>query len=507
MKKAVIYARYSSDSQTEQSIEGQIRECQSYAARNDVLIVDTYIDRAMTGTNDNRAAFQKMLKDSSKGHWELVLVYKLDRFSRNKYEAVVHKKTLTDNGIKLVSVMENIPDTPEGTLMETVLEGLNQYYSEELRQKVNRGLRESWLKGNTTGGRHILGYDIVDKKYVINQEEAEVVREIFERYANHEVAPAIEKALTNKGKRRPNGKPYAQYYIYKILHDKRYTGVVEHQGTLYDNIFPQIISNELWDRVSAIYDENKQSPSRKKDKFDYILSDKMVCGVCKRRKHGICSTGRHGNRFGYYSCKRMKDKGEQCAVKPIRKDYIENLVISTTTKLLSEDENIELLAKLILETHQKETSDNTTLKLLEKKKAEAYKAEQNVMKAIEMGIINDMTRQRFSELEMEISQYDIDIEREKQRCLSSLTIDQIKTFLKSVVFGEDPPMEVKKILIRTFIRSVICYTDRIVIVYNFAKPTEPDVMNSTFVVAAEKNIKNAVKNDASLLTSTPPIAT
>ena len=163
MKTAVIYARYSSDSQTEQSIEGQLRVCKEYAQKNDIVIVDTYIDRAMSGTKDNRIAFQKMIKDSNNHQFSIVLVYKLDRFSRNKYESVIHKKTLKDNGVRIVSCMENIPDTPEGTLMEALLEGFNQYFSEELTQKVNRGLRESWLKGNATGGAHVFGYDIINK--------------------------------------------------------------------------------------------------------------------------------------------------------------------------------------------------------------------------------------------------------------------------------------------------------------------------------------------------------
>ena len=106
MKTAVIYARYSSDNQTEQSIEGQLRVCQEYAKNNDILLLDTYIDRAMTGTNDNRADFQRMLKDSARNHWDYVLVYKIDRFSRNKYETAIHKKTLRDNGTRLLSATE-----------------------------------------------------------------------------------------------------------------------------------------------------------------------------------------------------------------------------------------------------------------------------------------------------------------------------------------------------------------------------------------------------------------
>ena len=132
MKSAVIYARYSCDAQTEQSIEGQLRVCQEYAERNGILILDTYIDRAMSGTNDNRPDFQRMIRDSSKQLWDYVLVYKLDRFSRNKYESIDYKHKLSKNKVKVVSAMENIPESPEGVILESVLEGLNQYYSMEL---------------------------------------------------------------------------------------------------------------------------------------------------------------------------------------------------------------------------------------------------------------------------------------------------------------------------------------------------------------------------------------
>ena len=132
MKTAVVYARYSSDRQNEQSIEGQLRVCQEYAKQNNITIVETYIDRAMTGTNDNRKDFQRMLRDSNKRLWDYVLVYKLDRFSRNKYEMATHKKTLRDNGIRVVSAMENIPDTPEGIILESLLEGMAEYYSADV---------------------------------------------------------------------------------------------------------------------------------------------------------------------------------------------------------------------------------------------------------------------------------------------------------------------------------------------------------------------------------------
>ena len=143
MKKAVVYARYSSDSQSEQSIDGQLRVCKEYAERENIKIVDTYIDRAMTGTNDHRPDFQRMLRDSKKKGFDYVLVYKFDRFARSRHDSAVNKAILNRNGVKVISATEQISDTPEGIILEGMLESFAEYYSAELSQKVKRGRKES----------------------------------------------------------------------------------------------------------------------------------------------------------------------------------------------------------------------------------------------------------------------------------------------------------------------------------------------------------------------------
>lgn len=264
MKTAVVYARYSCDSQSEQSIEGQLRVCQEYAKNNQILIVDTYIDRAMTGTNDLRPDFQRMIRDSSKRQWDYVIVYKLDRFSRNKYEATIHKHTLHNNGVKVLSAMENIPDTPEGIILESLLEGMNQYYSAELSQKVLRGLNESYLKGQFTGGYPPYGYDVVDKKCVINPVEGEIIKEIFSKYANGYTANFIANELKERRIRTKIGKLITASMIYKFIQNEKYIGKVTHNGKVYTNIYPAIVDEITWQKVQAIRNDNKHAPSRKK---------------------------------------------------------------------------------------------------------------------------------------------------------------------------------------------------------------------------------------------------
>lgn len=492
MKTAVIYARYSSDSQSEQSIEGQLRVCQQFAQANDLIIIDEYIDRAMTGTNDNRVAFQKMIKDSSKKQFSVVLVYKLDRFSRNKYESVIHKKTLKDNGVKLISAMENIPDTPEGTLMEALLEGFNQYYSEELTQKVNRGLRESWLKGNATGGNHIFGYDIINKKYIINEYEKNIIVDVFTKYSQGYKARVIAEQLNEQGYHRFNGKPFTEKYVLFILHNERYTGVVEHQGEIYTNIFPRILEQTLWNKVNAINNDNKLAPSRKKEIFDYILSGKLVCGLCKRKMSGDSGTCRNKDIHYYYICTSKRKLKHDCGLKSNPKQYLEDIVVNTSAKLLKQNTNIDLIADMLYKVHQKATSDDTNLKLLTKKRDEAIRSSQNIISAIEQGIITEMTKNRLVELEKQISELDYEINKEKQKNYSFLTVENIKAYLKTKVFTNTDDIKIRKLLINTFVREIILYPEEMIIVYNFIEPLETPKIDKQTTEEIERQSQSAL---------------
>ena len=266
MKTAVIYARYSSDNQTEQSIEGQLRVCQEYAKNNDILLLDTYIDRAMTGTNDNRADFQRMLKDSARNHWDYVLVYKIDRFSRNKYETAIHKKTLRDNGTRLLSATEYIPDSPEGIILESMLEGYAEYYSAELSQKIRRGMNESRQKGNYTGGYVLYGYKIVDKKVVIDEYQAEIVRYIYEQYSTGVYVKDILKALNEKGVIH-RGKPFASNTIYGILKNEKYSGSYKRGNEIFEKTFPRIVPQEVFEKVRKKVEQNKYGKKNEKEPY------------------------------------------------------------------------------------------------------------------------------------------------------------------------------------------------------------------------------------------------
>ena len=467
MKTAVIYARYSCDNQTEQSIEGQLRVCQQYAQNNDILIVDKYIDRAMTGTNDNRPDFQRMLKDSNKKQWDYVIVYKLDRFSRDKYEATIHKHTLRENGVKLLSAMENIPDTPEGIILESLLEGMNQYYSAELSQKVLRGLKECYIKGHFTGGPPVFGYDIVDKKPVVNEFETEIVREIFSKYAKGYTGKSIAESLINRGIRTKGGQYLDEKKLYKIIANTKYIGQVKHGEEIYTNIFPAIIDDVTWQQVQYIRNSNKHKPGTKKHKFKFLLSGKLICGDCKTFLIGESGKSKSGEVYKYYKCPARSRKNNNCKLISIPKEWLENLVVKITWEFLQNEECANKNIDAIYTKHQLENKENVLISSLEKRQDEAKKASKNLIFAIEQGIITEQTKVRLKELEAEITQYEFDIEEAKQRNYSYLTKEKIKEYLNSVVFGDINSEYTREQIIRTFIREIILYNDCIVITYNF----------------------------------------
>ena len=508
MKTAVIYARYSSDTQTEQSIEGQLRVCQEYAKRNEIIIVDTYIDRAMTGTNDNRKDFQRMLYDSGKHHWDYVLVYKLDRFSRNKYEMAMHKKTLRDNGVKILSAMENIPDTPEGIILESLLEGMAEYYSAELSQKVLRGLNESYLKGNFTGGYYLYGYDIIDKKCVVNPDEAAIVYEVFTGYADGYTVPAIVANLRFRGITDKRGKFFTTSAIYKMLGNQKYNGKVMYRGVLYDNIYPQIIPDQLWNIVQKKREANKHAPGRKKEIYDFLLSGKLVCGDCHRLMVGESGTSMTGDIHYYYTCLSRRRKRATCNLKSVKKQYLEDIVVNTVWGILTENGFIRVIAERICKMHEKKVRDNTKLKALESKRNASLKASKNLIAAIEQGIITEQTKIRLKELESEITQLDFDIEQEKMRSYSYLTVPMIEKYLQSAIYGEITDMAVRKRLINTFVREVIYSPDKIIITLNFTDRYDTPDITPDYIKDIEKQSETEaafpLPQSSNILASFPP---
>lgn len=467
MKTAVIYARYSSERQTEQSIEGQLRECMAYAEHHDMMVVDTYIDRAMTGTNDNRNDFQRMLKDAQKKAWDVVLVYKLDRFSRNKYEMAIHKKTLRDNGITLVSAKEHIPEGPEGIILESLLEGMAEYYSVELAQKVSRGQRETRIKGNYSGGGIPYGYKVENKKFVICEDEAKIVIRIFEMYAAGVIGKKIIKILTDEGIMHRKGKPFTKSIIYGILQNERYVGIYNHKTEgAYTDMFPRIVPQHLFEKVQIIVSENRHG--KHSEDIVYLLRSKLKCGYCGKPITSESGTSKSGKVIRYYKCSNRKRNSSNCPKSIIRKEILEQLIVDVTIKVLNNPETIDTITERIFEAHKKRLEDMSVINILEAERDKLRKALDNMLRAVEQGIITSSTKQRIEELEaaLEVAEGKILVERSKDKV--QITPDDIKRFIFKALKKEP------RLMIRLLVKEVILYDDRVEVYYNCIDKKRPD---------------------------------
>ena len=471
MKTAVIYARYSSEKQTEQSIEGQLRVCNEFAAQNGIIIVDKYIDRATTGTNDNRAAFQKMLADAdNKPVWDIVLVYALDRFGRNSIEIALNKQRLSKNNIILISATQrtsvNIDGSKnlDGILLENVLIGLSEYYSVELSQKVRRGQRESRRKGNFLGGRPPYGYRVENKKILIHEERAEVVRLIFDLYVSGKCVREILEELNKRGILY-NGKPIYQSTLFKILKLEKYTGIYRYDGEVYTDMYPQIVDTAVFQRVQRMMDKNKHGSSSRNT--DFLLKGKLFCGRCGMKINGDSGTAKSGEMKFYYTCSNKK-RFRGCSKTSLKKEALEKCVIDATLKLLNTPEKISRLADEVVKLNEQISKEQSILNLLISERAKIQKSLDNVMIAIEEGIITSTTKARMTELENSLAEINMKIAAEESKLDRTLKKEDVEKFIIEALASEP------KAMIELLIDKIILYEDRIEIFYIYGNNTDPD---------------------------------
>ena len=462
----VIYARFSSHSQTEQSIEGQLRVCREYAQNKGLNIINEYIDRATTGTNDNRPAFLQMIEDSKKKEFEQILVYKLDRFSRKKYDSVVYKHNLAKNGIKVVSATEIISDTPEGTLMEGMLETFAEMYSKELSQKVKRGIRESILKGNFIGGYILYGYKVLDKKIVIDEETAPAIRYLFEEYANGKSKKQIINELNQMGYRLKN-KPIKYTSFQNNLSNKKYIGVFDNGQYRNNEYYPQIISKELFERVQIKLAEHKHRPATQKAKVEYLLSGKAFCGHCGSSLVGVSGTSNNKTKHYYYACS-TRYKKHTCNKKNEHKESLERYVVEQTLNFVLTEEQIENIANGMLEQWNKNT---TAIKIKEfEKKIEKIEQELDKCFTLFYKAENEELQKRMNDKANSLTIQKKDIQKEIKKLkmvqLITHTKEDVKNLLAEYLEGNINDIDYQRKIINKFVNSVYVFDDKTAIYYN-----------------------------------------
>ena len=466
----VIYARYSEGpNQTEASIEGQVRECKEYADKNGIRIVNIYTDSKHTGRNDKRTAFQQMLRDSKRGGFSVVVVWKIDRFGRNRAEIAQNKAVLKLAGAKVVSAMEHIPDTPEGIILESVLEGMAEYYSANLAENVKRGLKENALQCKSNGAGQSLGYIVnKDKHFVVEPNEAAIVKMIFQKFDDGMRICDIWKYLNDNSIKTKRGKDFTQYGVSRILSNRAYIGEYRYADIVTPGGMPRIIDDDLFERVQARRRKKQSNPVRRSvSTVDFLLTGKVFCGHCKSTMRGDSGTGKSGNKFYFYTCHGKRYKHNGCSKRNVRKEWLETEVTRITAEQVLTDSVIEYVAEKVVEIQKAEQLDKSMLNYYEQKLHETTSALNNMLKAIEAGIITATTKSRVFELEEQKANIELEIEKEKIK-MPAIEKEQVIFFLERFRQGDINDKEYQRQIIDTLVNKVLLYDDKLIITFNIS---------------------------------------
>ena len=471
MKNAVIYARFSSHAQNEQSIEGQLAECYNFAQRNDLRITHEYKDRALTGTTDKRPEFLQMIEDSKRKGFQYVLVYQLDRFARNRYDSATYKAKLKKNGVRVLSAKENITDDASGILIEGVLESMAEYYSAELSQKVKRGIAMSAAKCKYFGGVIPLGYKVnSEKNFVLDEELAPVVKTVFEMFVAGSNYAELIRYLNGRGVKTTKGGEFNKNSFQRILSNRRYLGKYIYQGNEIDGGMPRIIDDDLFEQAQQKLALYAAAPARGKAKVEYILSEKLICGKCGSKMTGVSAMSKNKTLHNYYKCVGVTK--HTCDKRTIRKQYLEDEVINAITGDGTErnkhgvltDDFIDMVAAETYMLIQEERNDSE-IKRLESLVADNQKAINNLMQALMLGKIADTILAQIEKLESENKELNDTIESEKALQIN-YTYADIRKWLLHFRTLDYSKTQHRKELINIFIYRIVLYDDKMKVLFH-----------------------------------------
>jgi len=497
--RGVIYARFSSEMQRDESIDAQIRAIEEYAKRNNIVVVGNYIDKAKSATTDNRPEFQQMIADSAKNQFDVVLVHKLDRFARNRNDSIAYRMQLKRHGVALISALEYIDEgSPESIILESVLEAMAEYYSRNLAREVEKGKKENALKGKHVGGIPPLGYDLdrATMKLVINPHEAECIRLIFKRTLEGFAYKEISDELNRLGYKSKLGTRFAHNSLGSILRNQKYTGTYiynkssakdvdgKRNGHKYKDeseiirlvgAMPAIVSQEDFDLVQDLLRRRKFKTFLNRGKQNYFLSGKIICGVC-----GSSYTGNsrrpdpHNPLYISYRCCRFNKKAN-CKNREVRREILESIVFDNLAQKVFDPELIPKLS----EAYRKYLLSRDSLKLAEietckKQLKDVDKEIANLISFIAKSA-SEAVAAELNSLEVKKTELQFALERLEtelnSRNVSEIELTKAFNYAKELfICGQ---LVTTRKLVERFIHEVVVYPDRVHIYYNFGFSLEP----------------------------------
>jgi len=405
---AAAYARYSSMNQNDESIDAQLKQIYAYAIKNDINIVNEYIDRGRSGSNDEREEFQKMIRESQEKKYDAIIVHKIDRFARNLKDAGHYKSLLEENGIKLISVSEDITGA-SGDLVFGIMASVADWYLKNMKAEISVKSREIAQKGFFMGGNPPYGYDIERVKvenlagkktrgvYKINENEAKIVRIIYDLAAEGNSPAKIAKHLNDKNIKNRKGNSWNYSTLYDLVHNLKYKGTFvwsrgNHRTThikrddavVVPNAIPAIVTEEIWEKAQKAMSKRRINKRRKRE---YLLRDLLVCDEC-----GSIMSPAGGVKNPQYVCNKIK-RQKQNGLNPdhyrgIYANKVENFVLSYLKNELFKNIDIKRVQENINKYYSvKQDNREAELKKLFEKKEEIQERRQRLIKAIEDGTI------------------------------------------------------------------------------------------------------------------------
>jgi site-specific DNA recombinase len=409
---AVIYSRFSTENQKETSIDAQERACEEYAKKKGLEIVGRYADRAKSGTNaEKREQFQKMLSDSANGLFSCVLVFSIDRFARDLRDYLNSRHDLLENGVRVRSATEGIGDDLSGQIIAAVLMLNAQMYVTNLSKHVRKNQRETALKGLHVGGPVLYGFKVnSEREYVPNEEEAPVVRKIFEMYASGKKSyHEILEHLDSLGIRTRQGEKFKVSTLYDILRNEKYIGKYKYgvkqdpnsetddkQIVIEDRI-EKIIDVDLFNKVRERLAQNKINAGRHKAKRNYLLSGIIRCGECDTPMQGNTRKNSKGkSAYSSYDCPNRKT----CGNRSVRRRLLERFVFGKLYEHLLPSVSLDRLTAMMNEHIKKQSAKSPGE--ISKEKLELKKIEKqigNLVNHMKNGDKSDAARNEVANLE------------------------------------------------------------------------------------------------------------
>ena len=480
--RGVLYCRYSSHAQREVSIEQQIHACRAFAERLGIEIVQVYEDHALSGTNDKRPAFQRMIAESASLEYQYVIVYSLDRFARDRYDSAVYKRKLKTNGKKVLSATENISDDPTGILLEAMLEALAEYYSKELAQKIRRGMEDNASRCLVTGSIPYGYRRGQDGRYELDPDQALIIREIYGRILSGEKLIHIADDLNRRGFRTKTGSKWGRSSFNAILHNERYTGVYIYQDTRIEGGVPQIIDRETFDAVQHVMHTKRNprksgnGPTRRRVNEIYLLTGKLYCGQCGSPLVGISGTSRSGAKYHYYVCKGHRE-GSSCDLRPVRRDEIELAIAQAIKDKMLTPSTIEKIADLTVASFEEAQGGFVPLDNLRDELRNVQAAIRNIVAVIEGGTSSSALTSRLAALEERQKEIQDQIAFEELTVKDKPTRDDIIALLYLYKDGDVTDKDFQEALFDTFLVRAYVYGDTLRLLWSvFGDETEMDLV-------------------------------